>query len=365
MERRPADHRVRVLITFALEPELVQQIEAVDPRLQVRVLGQEARQLFRGQRPQTGARPGPSGRYPSELEAGTARRELEEAIAAAEVLFGFWGAALIELYPTPEALRRRAPDLRWLQLTSAGVDRAARSGLVESDFTVTSASGLHATPVGEYVLCLMLMFCKGAARFIRAQDRREWLRYMPQELYGKTVGVVGLGHIGAEVARLAKAFGCRVLATRRSVTARTNDELADELLPPSDLNDLLSESDFVVLAVPLTPQTRQLIGEAELRAMKSTGVLINIARGAVVDEEALVRALKEGWIAGAGLDVFAQEPLPPESELWGMENVIMSPHISGGTEIYNQRAVGIFCENLRRYLAGEPLMNLANAERGY
>ena len=350
-----ADNRqVRVLVTFALEPELVQQVEKIDPRLDVKVLGQEARQLFRGQR-----------KYPSELEAQTARQELEESMAEAEVLFGFWGPGLIELYPTPDALRQRAPDLRWLQLTSAGVDRAARSGLIETDLMVTSASGLHATPIGEYVLCVMLMFCKGANRFVRAQDRREWIRYMPQELFEQTVGVVGAGHIGSEVARLAKAFGCRILAIRRSVTARTKDDIADELLPPSDLPYLLAESDFVVLAMPLIPETRHLISEEELRAMKPTAVLINIARGAVVDETALVRALKEGWIAGAGLDVFEQEPLSQESELWGLENVIMSPHISGGTEIYNQRAVGIFCENLRRYLAGERLMNLADPERGY
>ena len=350
MEPVAKDHRLRVLSTFALEPELVKQIEAVDPRIELRMLGQ----AFRGER-----------RYPSELEAQTARRELEEAMAEAEVVYGFWGPGLFETYPTPEVLHRQAPGLRWIQLTSAGMDRAARSGLVESDFMLTSSSGLHATPIGEFVLCVMLMFCKGMHGAVRAQGRREWLRYMPQELYGQTVGVVGMGHIGTEVARLAKAFGCRVLATRRSITARTSDDVADELLPPSDLPELLAESDFVVLAVPSTAETRRLIGEPELRAMKSSGVLINIARGAVVDEAALVRALKEGWIAGAGLDVFEQEPLPEESELWGMENVIMSPHISGGTEIYNQRAVGIFCENLRRYLAGEPLMNLADAERGY
>ena len=354
MQRQAEDRRLRGLVTYALEPELVQQIEGVDPRIEVRVLGQQARQLFRGQL-----------RYPSELEAQTARRELEEAMAEAEVLFGFWGPALIDMYPTPEKLRAQAPNLRWVQLTSAGLDRAARSGLIESDFMLTSASGLHATPIGEYVLCLMLMFCKGAERFMRAQGRREWIRYMPQELYGKTVGVVGLGHIGTEVARLAKAFGCRVIGSRRSVTARTKDGLVDELLPPSALPELLAESDFVVLAMPSTPETRHLIGEAELRAMKDTGVLINIARGAVVDEAALVRALKEGTIGGAGLDVFEQEPLPPESELWELENVIMSPHLSGGTVIYNERAVGIFCDNLRRYLAGQPLMNLADPARGY
>ena len=346
--------RLNVLITFALEPELVQEIESVDPRIAARVLGQSARQLFRGQR-----------KYPSELEAQTAQRELEESMAEAEVLFGFWGPKLIEMYPTPQALREGAERLRWIQVTSAGLDRVARSGLLESDFMVTSASGLHATPIGEYVLLVMLMFCKGAANFTRAQQRKEWVRYMPKELYGKTVGVVGMGHIGTEVARLSKAFGCRVLAIRRSATARTQDAVADELLPPADLPYLLAESDFVVVAVPLTGETQGLIGEAELGAMKETGVLINIARGAAVDEQALVRALKEGTIAGAGLDVFEQEPLSPESELWTLENVIMSPHISGGTEIYNKRATGIFCDNLRRYLAGQPLANLADPARGY
>ncbi len=347
------ERTINVLITFALDPSLVEEIERVDPRVRVTALGQAARQLFRGQR-----------KYPSELEAQTARTEFDEAMADAEVLFGFWGPSLIEMYPTIDALKQEAPKLRWLQLTSAGLDRAARSGLLESDIMVTSASGLHATPIGEYVLAVMLMFCKQAHTFVRAQDRKEWIRFMPQELYGKTVGVVGMGHIGTEVARLSKAFGCRVLAIRRSVTERTDSELA-ELMPPSELPALLAESDFVVLAMPLTEETRHLIGEAELQTMKSTAVLINIARGPVVDQDALIQALKSGEIAGAGLDVFDPEPLSPDSELWDMENVIMSPHISGGTEIYNERATGIFCDNLRRYLDETPLNNLADPSRGY
>jgi phosphoglycerate dehydrogenase-like enzyme len=345
---------LNVLLTFALDEELVAQIRAVDPRIEARVLGQTARQLFRGEL-----------KYPSELEAQTARQELAEAMSDAEVLFGFWGNMLVEMYPNPQVLRENAPKLRWVQLTSAGVDRAARSGLVGSEFMITNASGVHATPIGEYVLLLMLMFCKGAKTFVRAQERHEWTRFMSRELYGKTVGIVGYGHIGEGVAKLAKAFGCRIIATRRSITERTRTDLVDVLLPAAELPELLAESDFVVLAVPLTDETRHMIGEAELRTMKPSGVLINIARGAVIDTDALVRALKDGTIAGAGLDVFEQEPLPPESELWSLENVIMSPHISGGTEIYNQRAVAIFCENLRRYLAGEPLMNLVDAERGY
>jgi D-2-hydroxyacid dehydrogenase (NADP+) len=349
-----ADRRLNVLLTFALDDELVEQIRAVDPRIDAQVLGQTARKLFRGEL-----------RYPSELEAQTARQELADAMRTAEVIFGFWGNMLVEMYPDPQVLREKAPGLRWIQLTSAGVDRAARSGLVGSEFMITNASGVHATPIGEYVLCVMLMFCKGAATFVRAQERREWSRFMSRELHGKTVGIVGYGHIGEGVAKLAKAFGCRIVATRRSVTERTHTDLVDELLPASDLPELLAQSDFVVLAVPLTKETRHMIGAAELRSMKPSAVLINIARGAVIDTEALISALKDGGIAGAGLDVFEQEPLPPESELWSLENVIMSPHISGGTEIYNQRAVAIFCENLRRYLAGEPLMNLVDAERGY
>jgi phosphoglycerate dehydrogenase-like enzyme len=137
------------------------------------------------------------------------------------------------------------------------------------------------------------------------------------------------------------------------------------VLPPSDLAYLLSESDYVVLAVPLTRETRHLIGPEQLRAMKPTAVLINISRGAVIDETALVRGLKDGWIGGAALDVFEREPLPEDSELWGMENVIVSPHISGGTEFYFQRAIPIFCENLRRYLDGRPLMNVVDPARGY
>jgi len=344
---------VNVLLTFALEPDLVEKIEAVDPRIQATVLGQDARRLFRGER-----------KYPSELEAQTARQEFDEAMSAAEVLFGFWGPGLIEQYPTVAALKEAAPNLRWIQLTSAGMDRAARSGLLDSDIMVTSSSGLHATPIGEYVLLQMLMFCKQAHTFIRAQTRKEWVRFMPQELYGKTVGIVGLGHIGEEVARLAKVFGCRILGIRRSATERTSGDLGD-LMPPGDLHDLLAESDFVVLATPLTEDTRGLIGAEELRVMKPSAVLINIARGPVIDQDALIAALKAGEIAGAGLDVFDPEPLPEDSELWDLDNVIMSPHISGGTEIYNLRATDIFCDNLRRYLAGETLTNLADPSRGY
>jgi phosphoglycerate dehydrogenase-like enzyme len=340
---------VKVLIAIGLNEEFVEQVRAVDTRLEVSLLDREATWLFQG-RPLS-----------SEVDREAVQQRLHAALAEVEVLYGF--------PPSPERARdllARAPRLRWFQAASAGVDRLEKGGFLERQVVVTNSSGVHPTPIGEYVLMVMLMFAKGAQRFLRAQAERRWTRFLPAELKGRTVGIVGMGRIGTEVARLAKAVGCRVLGIRRSAAARrTGEAPADEVLPPSDLPYLLSESDFVVLAVPLTRETHHIIGKNELRAMKPTAVLINISRGAAVDEAALVRALREGWIGGAGLDVFEREPLPEDSELWGMENVIVSPHISGGTELYLQRAVPIFCENLRRYLDGRPLLNVVDPERAY
>lgn len=347
------DDTLRILVTFALEPDLVEQITAVDPRIRVDVLGRDQRQLLRG------------FRYPSERERAAVAEGLQGAFAEAGVVFGFWGAELHNAIKLEGAIREVAPRLKWIQLTSAGADRLLNSGFIEEGIAVTTVSGLHATPIGEYVLCTMLMFAKGMPRTMRAQVRGEWSRFAPTELRGKTVGIVGMGHIGEEVARLSKAFGCRVIATRRSVTGPTSTDGCDELLPSSELPRLLAESDYAVLCVPLTPETRGLIGERELRAMKETAVLVNIARGPVTVEADLIRALSENWIAGAALDVFDQEPLPEGHPLWSMENVILTPHISGGTEIYNQRAVAIFTENLRRYLRNEPLQNIVDPTRGY
>ncbi len=339
----------RVVVTFALEPELVDEIKAVAGGLDVRVLGQAARALFRGE-----------PRYPSELQAVTGMDELTEALAEAEVLFSFWGGGIAQL----TNLRARAPKLRWVQLTHAGAERVDPA-LIARGVTFTTAGGLAATPIAEYVMALILMFSKGWPRLFRSQQERRYSRFMPREVMGKTVGIVGMGYIGGEVARLARAFGCRVLGMRRSFAARGPDAVADEAVPPSDLAYLLAESDFVVIAAPLTPETRGLIGADQLGRMKPTAYLINIARGPLVDERALISALRDGTIAGAGLDVFEREPLPPESELWELDNVILTPHISGGTEIYNKRATAIFCDNLRRFLAGKPLMNVVDPERGY
>ena len=343
----------RIVVTFALEPEDAEQIRAVDPSLEVSVLGQDLLSALRGKR-----------RFPSERQAVTPPADLEAALADAEVLFGFWGGALPDLV-RPDALPGK---LRWVQLTSAGTDRVDPA-LIRAGLTFTTVSGLHATPIAESVLGYMLMFEKGWPALWRRQAEHNYDRMVvPRILAGRTVGVVGMGAIGLECARLAKAIGCRVLGIRRSVAERGPDTVADEVLPPGDLDELLAESDHVVLAVPLTEETRRMIGAAQLCTMgarSERSYLINIARGEVVDEAALTEALREGVIAGAALDVFEREPLPPESPLWELDNVIITPHITGGVENYNELATSIFCDNLRRYLDGEPLRNIVDPDRGY
>jgi len=285
----------------------------------------------------------------------TAKSRLDALLAEAEVIFG----------RILENITARAPKLKWVQTVTAGVDRWQNNSIMKSSVILTSVSGIHATPISEFVLGLMLMIVKRAPQYFELKQIKQWQRLTPSVLRGKTVGVVGLGSIGREVARLAKAFHMRVLATRRSVKKTGRARYVDTMFPPEQLAQLLAESDFVVIAVPLTRETRKLIGEKELRAMKSTAYLINIARGGIVDEEALIRALEEHWIAGAGLDVFATEPLPATSRLWELPNVIFSPHISGGHEDYLRHATEVFVDNLRRYVNGQKLRNVVDKKKGY
>ena len=276
----------------------------------------------------------------------------------------------------------QAPNLRWLQLHTAGVDHVIGTPVWNSDVLITTMSGIHASVIAEYVFASILAFTYRIPRMLSYQHRAEWPSgrwdlFAHRELRGQTLGVIGYGSIGREVARLAHAFGMRVLAVKRDPSQRadpgwrlpgTGDPegtIPERIFPPDTLQEMLPQCDFVVLAVPLTAATRQLIGEAELRAMKPTAYLVNIARGGVIDEEALVRALQEGWIAGAGLDVYSREPLPADSPLWRLDNVILSPHVSGFTLNYDEWATDLFAENLRRYLNGEPLFNVVDRERGY
>ena len=354
------DRRVNVTIALPIADELHEAIRITDSRLNVTALTRAQRRVYRGGRPLWAGYPEPP-RAEDESEE-EARERLEPILRETEVL--------LTNPIVPDDIVERAPALKWLQLTSAGVDRLLDAPVVRSHVSVTTASGIHAVPISEYVIGAMLAFAKGLPRAFRAQQERVWRPYWPEELEEKTVGVLGVGAIGARVVELSKALGMRVLALRRSAERRMTGAEAGmtgvhEMLPPSDLPYLLSESDYVVVALPLTAESRGLIGEAELRAMKPNTVIVNIGRGAIIDEAALVRALKDGWIAGAALDVFQQEPLSGESELWGLENVIVTPHISGGTPRYMERAVELFCDNLRRYVADEPLRNVVDPARGY
>jgi len=281
--------------------------------------------------------------------------------------------------PPPEWV----PRLRWVQLHSAGADHVLEHPLFRSPVEFTTASGVHAINIAEYVFAMALAWFHRLPRMLEWQargqwppDRERWALFVPEELWGKTIGIVGYGSIGRQVARLAKAFGMRVLAMQRGEDRRdrgfvfpgTGDPegtLPDRFYTPAQLHEMLAESDIVVIAVPLTPETRGMFDEAAFRAMKRDAFLINIARGSVCEEPALIRALQEGWIGGAALDVFEQEPLPPEHPLWRLPNVLISPHVAGFTPHYDTRAAQIFEENLARYMRGEPLLNRVDKARGY
>jgi phosphoglycerate dehydrogenase-like enzyme len=291
----------------------------------------------------------------------------------------------------------QAPHLRWVQLYSAGANHVLNSPLLEQNVQFTTASGVHSVNIAEYVFTMVLGWYHRLDRLLIWQQTREWPRgrgqlyvrgqqvavhasaeaFFPRELRGMTIGILGYGSIGREVARIAKAFGMRVLAIQRGSDHRDHGfpfpdigdpegTLPDQYYAPEQLFTLLGESDIVVVALPLTRQTEKLINEDALRAMKSDAFLVNIARGSICDEAALIRALKDGEISGAALDVFEQEPLPSDSALYDLPNVFLSPHVSGATPMYAERVMQIFEANLQCYLRGEPpRYNLVDHERGY
>ncbi len=285
-----------------------------------------------------------------------ASRELDLILADTDIIFGFM---------PPRNVVQRAPKLKWFHASSAGLDRLPGTDIWNSNIIITGSSGIHATVISEFALGTMLALVKKTALACENKRCHVWKRYRTGSLYGTTLGIVGLGHIGREVARLAKAFGMKVIATRRSVKGPRRARHVDLLLPGCELHQLLSLSDFVVISVPLTPATRHLIGQAELNAMKPSAFLINIARGEIIDENALTAALQEGRIAGAGLDVTAPEPLPAESPLWNSPNVIITPHVSGSMDDYMEQATRLFLENLTRFRQGRKMLNLAQRQRGY
>lgn len=312
-----------VVLVFAnLEERHVAQLQAVDPRIRVAFATDLAKAI--------------------------------EHAPQAEVMVG-WNV--------PREAVQRASRLRWIHSTAAGVDQLLHPEVLEREIVVTSSSGIH-QPLVEHVFALMLALTRRVHVAIRNQVRGRWERReaVGDEIRGKTLGILGLGTIGMEIAEKARVFGMRVIGTKRTPVPLPH---VDRVYPPGELREVLRDSDVLVIALPLTADTRHLIGERELRAMKRSALLINIGRGPIVDEAALVRALQEGWIGGAGLDVFEREPLPADSPLWGMEHVIVTPHVSGAWPGYLDAAVPLLCDNLRRYLDGAELRNLVDKGRGY
>lgn len=289
-----------------------------------------------------------------------AERRWRGYLAEAEVMFDFD-------YTNAQTLKDLIPNVRWIQGTSTGIgDFLVRTGLVNTSITFTTARGIHAKPLADFVIMSMLWFAKDGFRMVRDQAVHRWQRYCGRELRGATVGIVGLGTIGREVARLSRAMGMRVIGTRRTGTsAVTGEGDVDLVVPITDLSTLLEAADYLVLAVPRTPHTEGLIGAREFEAMKPGAVLINVARGAVVDEDAMIAALRGGRLGGAALDVLAKEPPADDNPLWGMSHVLISPHSASTADTENAGLTALFCENLRRYLNGEALINVFDRQRLY
>jgi phosphoglycerate dehydrogenase-like enzyme len=295
------------------------------------------------------------------LQRGPAdERRWRGYLVEAEVMFDFDHTHLHDL---PQL----APRVRWVQATSAGIGQLLlRTGLIRTPIVFTTASGIHATPLAEFALLAMLAFAKDLPRLVRDQASHRWVRYCARELQGTTVGIIGLGRVGRAVARACHALGVRVIGTRRTAAGReATIEGVDVIAAPAELSAVIREADALVLACPLTPETEGLIGAAELRSMKRGAVLVNIARGAVVDEPALIAALRDGHLGGAALDVTATEPLPPDSPLWDLPNVLISPHSASTADTENAKLTDLFCDNLGHYMRGEALHNVFDRERLY
>lgn len=260
---------------------------------------------------------------------------------------------------------KKYKNLKWIQVLTAGVDKMPLPYLVQSSILLTNVKGIHKVPMAEYAFAAMLQVARNLNEAFQKQQNKKWdPRLRVDELYDKTLGIIGVGAIGEEIARRAHVFGMKVVGVTRS--GREN-AYCEKMFTPNQLNQFLPLCDYVVVIVPSTKETLKLIGQKELDCMKSSAVLINIARGSVIDEEALVTHLKEGKIKGAVLDVFAEEPLSENSPLWELNNCIITPHVSGRSSRYMERALGVFRENLEQYQTGNltQLKNIVDCVKGY
>ena len=295
----------------------------------------------------------------------------DEPVEDVEVLLRGWLSS-----DAFDRLVARAPRLNWVHSASAGVERALTPAARERGLVITNARGVFSRPIAEYVLMMILAVSRRLPGLLELQRERTWQPLEGVELRDVTVGIVGLGSIGRAVGALATAFGCRVVAVRRRADAGSappadeesrsfGEVLLDRVGGPELLPDLLRESDFVVLAAPLTPETQNMMDATALAAMKPGAWLINIARGGLVDERALLSALRDSRIGGAVLDTFRDEPLQPSSPFYDLPNVIVTPHTSWSSSRVLDRSVELFCDNLRRYRAGQPLRNVVDPTAGY
>jgi D-2-hydroxyacid dehydrogenase (NADP+) len=291
---------------------------------------------------------------------GVVHADAEVALEAAEVLLrsGVPGSML-------DHLLSRTPHLRWIHSASAGVDQVATPTVRSRGITVTNSRGVFSRPIAEYVVMMLLAIAHRLPQLLELQRERTWQPLRGTELGGRTVGILGYGSIGSEIAGLLEPFGTRVLATRRRPQLGAGDRTNVEIFGDDAMDRVLGESDVVVLTAPLTDDTAGMIGGPQLQAMRESAWLINIARGRLVDETALRRALENGWIAGAVLDVFNEEPLPADSPVYATPNLIVTPHTSWSSDRVVERGIELFEGNLRRYLAGEPLVNVVDLEAGY
>ncbi|MFC1532537.1 D-2-hydroxyacid dehydrogenase [Thermodesulfobacteriota bacterium] len=288
----------------------------------------------------------------NQKEWGERKAELGPKI---NVLFGFRPARWFD----------DMPNLRWAQQGGAGANWLIDApNVVNSDMILTNASGLHAIPISEHILALIFALSRAIQIHTRSQIRGKWERRgRVQEIDGAIMGLIGVGAIGEKTAEKAKGLNMRVLGLRRHPD-RTSP-FVDQMFGPDNLHELLSLSDWIVITAALTSETRGMIGEPEFKVMKPTSFIINIARGPIIQEKAMIMALMEKRITGAGLDVFETEPLPENSPLWGMKNVVITPHSAGFTPRYMERLLDIFTENLVRYQEGEPLINVVDKQLGY
>lgn len=294
------------------------------------------------------------------IAIGDTRAACESVAPRAEVILNWRSDALLleKIWPMAERVR-------WVHTRSAGLDGMLFRELVQSPVTLTNARGVFSEILGEFTIGAVLFFAKGFRRLVTSQMAGKWDPFDVVEIRGQTLGLVGYGDIGRSVARRAHALGMNIVALRRRPELTRDDPYVSQVFPPERKHQMLAQSDYVVVVTPLTPESRGMIGAPEFEVMKPSAVLINIARGPVVDEPALVRALRERRIRGAALDVFDTEPLPAGHPFYMLDNVLLSPHSADQTSDWKERTMRLFLENFRRYRGGEPLLNVVNKKLGY